>query len=122
MCDELDIWIDRAQLNANDREQIIAATIEQVRKDFALQGIDLQTNKFPNERLVYSFSTLLDDMEFLHDTRLPALLYQLDLKESEISYKLTSSKPAEVYKVLARSILKRCFEKVMWRRKYQSGE
>jgi len=122
MSDELDIWIQRAELQADDREKIVEDTIRQLKKDFALQGIELETDMLPRTGLVYSFSVLLDDMEFLHDSRLPALLYQLDLKESEISYKLTSSKPEESYKVLAESILKRCFEKVMWRRKFQSGK
>jgi hypothetical protein len=122
MSDELDIWIHSAQLQADDKEKVVEDTIKQVKKDFALQGIELETNKLLKADLVYSFSVLLDYMEFLHDSRLPALLYQLDLKESEISYKLTSSKPEESYKVLAESILKRCFEKVMWRRKFQSGK
>lgn len=122
MSDELDIWIHSAQLQADDKEKILEDTIRQLKKDFALQGIELETNKLLKAGLVYSFSVLLEEMEFLHDSRLPALLYQLDLKESEISYKLTSSKPEASYKVLAESILKRCFEKVMWRRKFQSGK
>lgn len=122
MSDEIDIWIDKAQLDANQRGKIIDDTLKQVKKDFALQGIYLETEGLQRADLIQSFADILEDLEFLHDPKLPALLYQLDLKETEISFKLTSSKPEFAYKVLSTSVLKRCFEKVMWRRKFQSGK
>jgi len=120
MSEEIDIWIDRARLDINDRDQIIEDTFKQVKKDFALQGITLETKKLPKTDLVQSLAGILEYLEFLHNPKLPALLYQLDLKEADISHKLTSSKPEATYSVLSESILKRCFEKVMWRRKFQS--
>ncbi len=122
MHDNLQKWLREAELHANDRQKVVAHTLAQVKKDFALQGIELEIDSLNREELVNSFSVLLDQMEFLHDSRLPALLYQLDLNESEISQKLTTTRPQSAYKVLSESILKRCFEKVMWRRKYQSGK
>lgn len=120
MHNDLEIWLSKADLNGEERKKIINETLRQVKKDFALQGIELETDSLNIEELVYSFSSLLDQLEFLHNPKLPSLLYQLDLKEAEISHKLTTSKPELTYKVLSESILKRCFEKVMWRRKFQS--
>ena len=120
MSDSFDLLIRNLPLNFGEPEKIIEETLIQVRKDFALQGIELQLDELVRSNLVKSFAEVLSKCDFLHDHKLPALLYQLDLNESKISRKLTSAKPESIYIVLSESILRRCFEKVSWRKKFRS--
>lgn len=120
MSDEVEIWLDSNLVSGEDRVKIIDATIAQVKKDFALQGIVLEMDKIVRPNLIHSLAGMLEKIEFLHDKKLTPLLYQLDLNESKIARKLTTASPDATYQVLSESILKRCFEKVIWRQKYQS--
>jgi len=120
MSDEIDIWLENFSLQSNEKEVIIRETLRQVQKDFALQGESLDLEKYPTSSLIASFASILKGLDFIHSPKFAALLYQLDLKEAEISLKLRSSSPEATYNVLSESILKRCFEKVMWRRKFRS--
>lgn len=120
MSDEIDIWLENFSLQSNEKEVIIRETLRQVQKDFALQGESLDLEKFSTSILIASFASILKELDFIHSPKFAALLYQLDLKEAEISLKLRSSSPEATYNVLSESILKRCFEKVMWRRKFRS--
>ena len=94
-------------------------TLRQVEKDFALHGITLHLHflKDDYQSLVLELADALEDIAFAESGKLPGILYQIDLNESELVRAIPDLNPTETYSFLADKILRRCFEKVYWRYK-----
>lgn len=106
----------------SDRE-LVEKTLQQVEKDFSLQGIDLCLNRHPKsyDELMAELADKLHEVETTGDEQLPALLYRIDLPEKEIFRAMEDSTGVNFYHFLADKILRRCFQKVILRRKYSGS-
>ncbi len=120
MSKDLQKYFDEYVSKSIDRPAIVKATLEQVKKDFSLQGIELSLDLSQTEGLINTLADKLKDLDLAHNSKLGAILYQLDLNEVKISKKLRSVNPESWYVLLAEEILKRCFEKVAWRLKLKT--
>lgn len=94
-------------------------TLRQIEKDFALQAIpiDLRSFEGSHETFLCHFTRVLDTMQLIHHPRFISVLYQIDLREKDISERLKNSTTDKIYSELAHAITERCFEKVCWRQK-----
>ena len=119
MSEQIVKWIDESALQQFDSQEIITATIKQICKDFALQGIELGLNSDASN-VINSLAAELEELDFAHNPKLTPVLYQLDLNERKIAKKLTSTQPGSWYQALALEIVRRCFEKVAWRYRLKS--
>ena len=110
---------DTSPENWQDNSWMIGATLRQVEKDFRLQAVQLELRKAGTSyaELVDVLATKLEDLEFVHHSRFVPILYQIDLPQKELTAKIDESKPEDIYHMLADLILKRCFEKIYWRRR-----
>lgn len=106
----------------DNRDQIVADTLGQIEKDFMMQGLEisLDSQSIQYRDIHNLLVSQLEHIKLIEDSRLPAILYQLDLDQADISMKLRSSNPSNIYDVLAQNIIKRCFEKVCWRHQFKS--
>lgn len=102
--------------------QMADDTLRQVEKDFALHGISLHLKfiKEDYQNLVSELADALADIAFAESGKLPGILYQIDLNESDLARAIPDLKPSETYSFLADKILHRCFEKVWWRYKMRN--
>lgn len=103
------------QLKANMAED----TLRQVEKDFGLHGIVLllNINDLEYPKIVHELAQKLEEIQFIESRKMPGILYQIDLNESDLSTNVQTLNPLNTYLFLADRILKRCFEKVYWRHK-----
>ena len=94
-------------------------TLRQVEKDFSLHGIALllNINDLEYPKIVYALAQKLEEIQFIESPKMPGILYQIDLNESDLSTNIQTLNPLNTYLFLADRILKRCFEKVYWRHK-----
>lgn len=94
-------------------------TLRQVEKDFGLHGIPilLNINDLEYPKIVYELAQKLEEIRFIESAKMPGILYQIDLNESDLSANIQTLNPLNTYLFLADRILKRCFEKVYWRHK-----
>jgi len=95
-------------------------TLKQIEKDFALQGIEIQIedNALPYDELVKILSKNIDDLELLGSSRIQPLLYQLDISEKFIREEVLAKVSEQQSTLLADAIVRRCFAKVIYRKKY----
>ncbi len=105
-----------------DQEVWINATLEQVEKDFRLQGLDISLTKGKREypELVSELVDLMESLDLLNHDKFAGLLYQLDISEKKMISRLHRSNPENIYAMVAHEIIKRCFEKVWWRNHFKS--
>ncbi|MGB6036987.1 MAG: hypothetical protein WBG42_12015 [Cryomorphaceae bacterium] len=101
-------------------ESLRQQTLRQIEKDFGLQGIEVF---LPNEEISYAelvrgLSEKLTDLEILHSHKLQALLYQLDISEQFVREEILAKAEGVHSALLADAIIKRCFAKVVFRKKY----
>jgi hypothetical protein len=101
-------------------EALRQKTLRQIEKDFGLQGIDLQIDNddLPYGELVKFISKNLEDLQILGSSKLQPLLYQLDISEQFIRKEILAKAAKEHSALLADAIIKRCFAKVVYRKKY----
>ena len=99
------------------KDKMATDTLRQVEKDFLLHGIPLllNINDFEFSGIVKDLAFKLEEIQFLENSAMPSILYQIDLNESRLIAKIQALNPQNTYLFLADSILKRCFEKVIWR-------
>lgn len=102
--------------------QMADDTLRQVEKDFALHGIalHLKFQKDDYQNLVLELADALENIAFAESEKLPSILYQIDLNESDLVRSIPDLNPWETYSFLADKILRRCFEKVYWRYKMRN--
>ncbi len=105
-----------------DQEGWINATLEQVEKDFRLQGINISLTKGKRDYaiLVQEVVEVMRSVDLINHDKFAGLLYQLDLSEKKMISKLHRSSPENIYQTVAHEIIKRCFEKVWWRNHFKS--
>lgn len=101
-------------------EALRQKTLRQIEKDFGLQGVDLQIDNddLPYSELVKFISKNLEDLQILGSAKLQPLLYQLDISEIFVHEEIFAKAEEEQSSLLADAIIKRCFAKVVYRKKY----
>ncbi len=111
--------ISQSQLDRSKKEEkFVLLTAEQVRKDFAMFGMEVQfsgnvnfayTELF-NQLLVFIDKLLSEDSE-----KLMSLLYQIDLSEKELSKKEPNIEFETIPEIITHKILERELKKVLLR-------
>ena len=99
-------------------------TLHQVEKDFALHGEEIAFSNVKLDSyndLVRALAIELKRQKFLESSKLASILYQIDLRESDLVPGSTQLEMQYFYAFLADKILKRCFEKVYWRYKMREN-
>ncbi len=99
--------------------ELAQATLHQVQKDLALQGLHWNADlakPMDLESAQASLSSFLRKHEGEMDQLLPRLLYQVDVRETSIPEILSSGTDTDSFDGLAAAIVKRCFEKACWKR------
>jgi hypothetical protein len=108
--------------NWDNRKELAAQTLFQIEKDFLLQGLEISLRKeqttYP--QIIALLATELERIDLFAHTTMPGLLYQIDLPEKQVAGILKESAPAIFYPRLAEAIIKRCFQKVWFRYKYNT--
>lgn len=101
-------------------EALRKKTLLQIEKDFSLQGIDIkiQDEVLPYDELVNLISKSLKNLQLHNSSKLQPLLYQLDISEKFVVEEILSKKEEEHAVLLADAVIKRCFAKVVFRKKY----
>jgi hypothetical protein len=117
----MDIAAIERSFSPSEFEELRAKTLEQVEKDFALQGVSIQLTKDdrPYEELVDSLAVQMEESGVFHGSKLSALLYQLDVSEAYVMEAILPLPESEKLKRLSDVVIKRCFAKVFYRKKYQ---
>lgn len=101
-------------------EALRLKTLLQIEKDFGLQGLELRISDkdLPYDKLVKLISKSLEDIQVNNNSKFQPLLYQLDIAEKFVREEILSGKGAEHSSLLADAVIKRCFAKVVYRKKY----
>jgi len=107
-------------VTAADNLRLAEATLRQLEKDFALQGIALDLPKklpsYPD--LLERIAGTLNRENRVNGERLIRLLYQMDIDEAKMRI-LIAETPAEyTLQALANRMVRRCLEKVITRRRF----
>lgn len=101
-------------------ESLRRQTLRQIEKDFGLQGMDiaLTDEVHAYSELVNLLSEKLDDLNVLGSSKLQGLLYQLDISEQFVREDILTQAEKSHSALLADAIIKRCFTKVVYRKKF----
>lgn len=110
------------QLNA--QQQLAHLTIEQIKKDFLTNGLEvhLQTSSAPNYKEICT--ALVDVLNWLFENdshKLMQLLYRIDLPEAKLNEALGNAVEQAVSETLASLIVRREAQKVIIRQFYSQG-
>jgi hypothetical protein len=110
------------QLNA--QQQLACLTIEQIKKDFLTNGLEvqLQTSEEPNYNEICT--ALVDVLNWLFENdshKLMQLLYRIDLPEAKLNEALGNAMEQAVSETLAALIVRREAQKVIIRQFYSQG-
>lgn len=108
----------------NHEQQLIAATIAQIKKDFLSNGLELSLEV--NSAMQYKnvVTKLTESVEWLFENdhqRLMQLLYRIDLPEFRLAEILSSTEETAICKMLADLIVRREAQKVIIRNFYSRG-
>ena len=111
--------ISKSQLERSKREEkFIFLTAEQVRKDFAMFGMEVvfsgNTN-FAYEELFEQLKVYIDQLLNDNYEKLMSLLYQIDLSEKDLTKKVPDYKFETVTEIVTHKILERELSKVLMR-------
>ncbi len=103
----------------NEHPDMIGKTLAQVEKDFALQGLQLslKTDARAYPEIVHLLAQKMESLDLVHNAKLAAVLYQIDLSEKELRHELPETAADRLYFVLADKVIRRCFQKV-WTREF----
>jgi len=110
----------RKLLSPEEFESLKEQTLLQVEKDFRLQGVDLKltTRKGDYAQIVTNLASVASDHQLLNSQAGTGIMYQLDISEKFISEEVLDKEEAEGYIIFADAIIKRCFTKVLYRKKF----
>lgn len=105
-----------------NKAELVKLTAAQISKDFALFGVDIDfsgetLDAYPE--LLHSLAEKIQILMETDDNRLSSILYQIDIKESELfapRHKLPNHSPIEV---MAHQIIFRELKKVMYRQYFK---
>lgn len=107
----------------SEKPELGVATLRQIEKDFALQGIQLHLPESPPPyaELLQVLADFLRKQDLMHGPQLAGLLYQLDLDEEALRIKIARTSPEQMHHMVAHEMLARCFAKVLFRAQYGSN-
>ncbi|MCL3778879.1 hypothetical protein EMN47_00610 [Prolixibacteraceae bacterium JC049] len=105
-----------------NKAELVQKTAEQITKDFALFGVDFSfsgetLDAYPE--LLHSLAEKISVLMETDDNRLSSILYQIDIKESELfapRHELPNHSPIEV---MAHQIIFRELKKVIYRQYFK---
>lgn len=111
--------ISQSQLDRSKKEEkFVLLTAEQVRKDFAMFGMEVQFSGNVN----FAYTELFDQLKVFIDKllsedseKLMSLLYQIDLSEKELSKKIPNIEFETIPEIITHKILERELRKVLLR-------
>ena len=111
--------ISQSQLDRSKKEErFVLLTAEQVRKDFAMFGMEVQFSGniiFAYEELFKQLSFYIDKLLSEDSEKLMSLLYQIDLSEKELSKKDPNVEFETIPEIITHKILERELKKVLLR-------
>ena len=111
--------ISQSQLDRSKKEEkFVLLTAEQVRKDFAMFGMEVQFSGNVNFAYTELFDQLLvfiDKLLSEDSEKLMSLLYQIDLSEKELSKKDPNIEFETIPEIITHKILERELKKVLLR-------
>lgn len=111
--------ISQSQLDRSKKEEkFVLLTAEQVRKDFAMFGMEVKFSGNVNFAYTELFNQLLvfiDKLLSEDSKKLMSLLYQIDLSEKELSKKEPNIEFETIPEIITHKILERELKKVLLR-------
>jgi hypothetical protein len=111
--------ISQSQLDRSKKEEkFVLLTAEQVRKDFAMFGMEVQFSgniNFAYQELFDQLMLYIDKLLSEDSGKLMSLLYQIDLSEKELSKKDPNMQFETIPEIITHKILERELKKVLLR-------
>jgi len=111
--------ISQSQLERSKKEEkFVLLTAEQVRKDFAMFGMEVQFSgnvNFAYEELFDQLRVYIEHLLSSDSEKLMSLLYQIDLSEKELSKNDPHLKFETIPEIVTHKILERELKKVLIR-------
>ncbi len=111
--------ISQSQIERSKKEEkFVLLTAEQVRKDFAMFGMDVQFSgnvTFAYEELFNQLKVYIDKLLSEDSEKLMSLLYQIDLSEKDLSKNDPYLKFETIPEIVTHKILERELKKVLIR-------
>ena len=111
--------ISKSQLERSKKEEkFVLLTAEQVRKDFAMFGMEVNFSgdvNFAYEELFEQLKIYIENLLSTDSEKLMSLLYQIDLSEKDLSKNDTNFQFETVYEIVTHKILERELKKVLIR-------
>ncbi|NOQ26934.1 MAG: hypothetical protein GQ564_16355 [Bacteroidales bacterium] len=111
--------ISQSQLDRSKKEEkFVLLTAEQVRKDFAMFGMEVQFSgnvNFAYNELFDQLKVFIDKLLSEDSEKLMSLLYQIDLSEKELSKKVHNVEFETIPEIITHKILERELKKVLLR-------
>lgn len=111
--------VSRSQIERSKQEEkFILLTAEQVRKDFAMFGMEVIFSgnvRFTYEELFEQLNRYIADLLDNNHEKLMSLLYQIDLSEKEITKKDPGYEFESLSEIVTHKILERELKKVLIR-------
>ena len=111
--------ISHSQLERSKKEEkFVLLTAEQVRKDFAMFGMDVQFSgnvNFAYEELFEQLKVYIEDLLSVDSEKLMSLLYQIDLSEKELAKNDPNVQFETIPEIITHKILERELKKVLMR-------
>ncbi|MCK5028345.1 MAG: hypothetical protein KAR57_01835 [Bacteroidales bacterium] len=111
--------ISQSQIERSKKEEkFVLLTAEQVRKDFAMFGMDVEFSgnvNFAYEELFDQLKEYIDKLLHNDSEKLMSLLYQIDLSEKELSKNDPNMQFETIPEIVTHKILGRELKKVLIR-------
>jgi KaiC/GvpD/RAD55 family RecA-like ATPase len=111
--------ISQRQIERSKKEEkFVLLTAEQVRKDFAMFGMDVQFSgniNFAYEELFEQLGVYIDKLLNSDSEKLMSLLYQIDLSEKELAKNDPNVQFETIPEIITHKILERELKKVLIR-------
>lgn len=111
--------ISQSQLERSKKEEkFVLLTAEQVKKDFAMFGMEVQFSgnvNFAYPELFDQLLVFIDKLLSEDSEKLMSLLYQIDLSEKELSKKDPNVEFETIPEIITHKILERELKKVLLR-------
>ncbi|MFC2096482.1 hypothetical protein ACFLQ3_02145 [Bacteroidota bacterium] len=103
---------------SKNEEKFVLLTAEQVRKDFAMFGMEVQFSgnvNFAYNELFDQLKVYIEDLLSTDSEKLMSLLYQIDLSEKELSKNDPNIQFETIPEIVTHKILERELKKVLIR-------
>jgi len=111
--------ISQSQIERSKKEEkFVLLTAEQVRKDFAMFGMEVRFSgnvTFAYEELFHQLQGYIEELLSKDSEKLMSLLYQIDLSQRELSKKEPNIQFETVPEIITHKILERELKKVLLR-------